>query len=69
MQRIRPEAHLRDNPSPKSALEEAVADAYRVAGHEAENEIGLDQTAFPSACPWLFEQMMAEGFRPEGESF
>ena len=68
VQRIRPEAHLRDNPSLKSALEEAVADAYRVTRLEAENETGLDRTAFPSACLWLFEQMMAEGFRPEGES-
>ena len=68
VQRIRLEAHLRDNPSLKAVLEEAVADAYRVARLEAENETGLDRTAFPSTCPWLFEQMMAEGFRPEGES-
>lgn len=65
VQRIRLEAHLRDNPSLKSVLGEAIADAYRVARLEAETETGLDRTAFPATCPWSFEQVMAEGFRPE----
>lgn len=65
VQRIRLEAHLRDNPSLKSVLGEAIADAYRVARLEAETETGLDRTAFPATCPWSFDQMMAEGFRPE----
>ena len=65
VQRIRLETHLRDNPSLKSMLEEAVADAYRVARLEAENETGIDRAAFPATCPWSFEQMMTDGYWPE----
>jgi hypothetical protein len=64
VQRISLGSHMRDNPSLKSALEEAITEAYRVAQLEAENETGIDKENFPSVCPWSFEQMMGEDFWP-----
>lgn len=64
VQRIGLTSHLRDNPSLKSVLGDAIAEAYRVARIEAENETGIAEDAFPSACPWAFEQLMAEDFWP-----
>lgn len=57
--------HLRDNPSLKSKLDEAVADAYRLARRDAAAETGQSESAFPAVCPWVWEQMMDEGFWPE----
>lgn len=64
-QRLRLSAHLADNPSLKSRLPEAIADAYRLALIEAERETGLDETTFPPHCPWSFEAMMDGSFWPE----
>ncbi len=64
VQRISLESHLQDNPSLKTLLPAAVAEAYRIAKIEAENETGLPEATFPAACPWLFEQMMDEVFCP-----
>lgn len=65
VQRISLASHMRDNPSLKSVLGEAIAEAYRIARLEAENETGLDEGCFPVTCPWSFDQMMAEDFWPE----
>jgi hypothetical protein len=64
VQRISLRSHMRDNPSLKSSLDDAVIEAYRVAQLEAENETGIDKDSFPSVCLWSFEQMMAEDFWP-----
>ena len=64
VQRISLRSHMRDNPSLKSSLDDAIIEAYRVAQLEAENETGIDKDSFPSVCPWSFEQMMAEDFWP-----
>jgi hypothetical protein len=64
-QRIQLSLHLADNPSLKSLLTPATADAYRLAVIDAQRETGLDAAVFPSECPWTFEQMMAEDFWPE----
>lgn len=64
VQRISLRSHMRDNPSLKSSLDDAIIEAYQVAQLEAENETGIDKDSFPSVCPWSFEQMMAEGFWP-----
>jgi len=63
-QRLDIATHLQDNPSLKSRLSEAIADAYRKARGEAYAETGLSKETFPVACPWSFEQMMAENFWP-----
>lgn len=65
VQRIALQAHLADNPSLKSVLADAIAGAYRVARIDAETETGLSESGFPAACPWSFDQMMAEDFWPE----
>jgi len=65
VQRLRIDRHLKDNPSLKSKLTEAVADAYNVAIIEAAAETGLAESDFPAACPWAFDQMMKEEFWPD----
>jgi len=65
VQRIALAAHLRDNPSLKATLAEAIADAYRIARIEGETETGLSEETFPAVCPWPFERMMAEDFWPD----
>lgn len=57
--------HIRDNPSLKANLDEAISYAYGNAIIEAVGETGLLEGTFPTACPWSFEQMMAEDFWPE----
>ena len=57
--------HIRDNPSLKSSLSEAIEEAYGDAVIAAERETDLDRAAFPSACPWSFGEMMANDFWPE----
>lgn len=64
VQRIGLDSHLRDNPSLKSILGEAIAEAYRVAKIEAENETGLAEDSIPLSCSWSFEQVMADDFWP-----
>ena len=66
-QRIRLGAHLDDNPSLKSKLDEAIEQAYRLALIETERETGLPETTFPTTCPFSFSQMMDEAFWPHGE--
>lgn len=56
--------HLADNPSLKSKLPEAFADAYIDARGEAYAETGLPKATFPVTCPWSFDQMMADDFWP-----
>lgn len=57
--------HLRDNPSLKAKLDEAIQDAYGDAIIQASDETALPESTFPSSCPWSFGQMMAEDFWPE----
>ena len=51
---------LRDNPSLHSRLPEMVADAYDKALLLAQRETGLSAAAFPTACPWTFDQAMQD---------
>jgi len=64
-QRRRVAEHLGENPSLKGMLTEAYEKAYGFAVLEAEHETGLDESVFPTRCPWTFEQAMDEGFWPE----
>jgi len=32
----------------------------------AERETGISRQVFPTECPWSFDEMMDEGFWPEG---
>ena len=64
VQRIGLASLVRDNPSLKSVLGEAIAEAHRIARIEAENETDITEDTFPPVCPWSFEQMMADDFWP-----
>lgn len=55
---------LRRNPSLKTNLEEALAEAYEIATAMAEAETGLSEETFPAQCPWVFVQVMDDTFLP-----
>lgn len=57
--------HLRDNPSLKAKLPEAIADAYGDALIVAERETGLARSTFAPTCPFAFAQMIDDGFWPD----
>ena len=64
-QRKQSKIHLKDNPSLKGRLDEILMDAYDVAIFKASKETSLDEQAFPSTCPYTFEQIMDDAFYPE----
>ncbi|RBP08536.1 uncharacterized protein DUF29 [Roseiarcus fermentans] len=64
-QRIRLRSHLKDNPSLKSRLDEAYAEAYELAVVGAARETGMPDTAFPRAIPFRLEQAVDDAFWPE----
>jgi hypothetical protein len=51
--------HLRDNPSLKSYLDQAMTDAYGDATIGAQRETGLAAETFPETCPFAFDQAIA----------
>ena len=56
--------HLGDNPSLKSRLDQALADAYGTAWIRAERETGLPRETFPATCPWPFTLLADADFLP-----
>jgi hypothetical protein len=65
VQRISIDSHMQDNPSLKALLPAAIAEAYRVAKIEAEDQTSLPEATFPTTCPWTFGQMTDEDFWPD----
>jgi len=64
-QRYQLEDHLKDNPSLKSHLAEAIIAAYRLARVDAAQETGLERDLFPPTCPFTFDDAMNLDFWPE----
>jgi Domain of unknown function DUF29 len=64
-QRYRLERHLKDNPSLKSVLSEAMEEGYRLALIEVERETGFARGTFPSSCPYTFQQATDDTIWPE----
>lgn len=64
-QRKQARIHLKKNPSLKRKLDEILLDAYDVAISKAARETGLEEKAFPSSCPYSFDQIIDENFLPE----
>jgi len=56
---------LKKNPSLSSTLTEVLADAYESAVPLACAETGLDESVFPTQCPWTFEAVMDADFWPQ----
>ena len=66
-QRRKLKRHLDQNPSLQPRLGQAMADAYGDAILEAARETDLPEEAFPSACPFTFEQALDDDWLPDGE--
>ena len=64
-QRYRLASHLKDNPSLKAKLGEAIAEGYDLAVIGCARETGFAKQSFPATCPWSYEQMMDPAFWPE----
>ena len=64
-QRLAAARLLRKNPSLKSARGELLEEAYESARLIAARETGLDEGAFPEACPFSVEQVFDQSFLPE----
>jgi hypothetical protein len=56
--------HLRDNPSLKSQLDQAMSDAYGDSTIEAERETGLAAETFAETSPFTFDQTIDDDFWP-----
>src|ERR1700741_5178026 len=64
-QRRRIEKLLRESPSLRASIDEALAEAYSDAREAASNETGLPETDFPTECPFTVEQVLSRSFLPE----
>jgi iron-sulfur cluster repair protein YtfE (RIC family) len=56
---------LRDSPSLRAGLNSYLADAYEDTLLHAAKETGLDETAFPPACPWSIDKTLEADYWPE----
>jgi len=65
VQRLDLAEHLKDNPSLKTIVPQAIATAFEGAIIEAADETKLPESAFPALCPWSFDQLMDARFWPE----
>jgi len=55
---------LKENPSLKSKLSDAITNAYGDSVFLAVKETGLDENAFPQECPWDFDEFISDTFYP-----
>ena len=56
---------LEDSPSLRSAAEQILNQAYRIARENAAEETGISEAAFPDACPFTPDKVLSRGFLPE----
>ena len=54
--------HLRQNPSLKSRITEAMLDAFEAGVDLALRETNLPLRTFPENCPYLFDDIIADNF-------
>ena len=64
-QRVKVAQVLRDNPSLRPTVPQAVADAYAVARLEAAAALDLDEDTIPETCPWTPDEVLKADFWPE----
>jgi hypothetical protein len=53
---------LADNPGLRPRVNEAITRAYRRARIEAAKETGLDESEFPTTCPYSFNDIVSRKF-------
>lgn len=63
-QRRQLQRHLKDNPSLHERLEEFISDAYVDSVLLAAKETGLEESAFPSHCPYTQDDLINPEFYP-----
>jgi hypothetical protein len=56
---------LKESPSLRPFVGEALAEAYSDAREDASNQTGLPETEFPPECPFTVEQELSREFFPE----
>ena len=64
-QRIQFEQILSENPGLKSALDEIIEKAYRLAVIQAALKTKITMAVFPECCPWTLTQLLEDGFYPD----
>lgn len=63
-QRIKIKKCLRDNPGLKLQVSDIMMDAYDEGLIIAMRETEMDESIFPTICPWSFERIIADDFWP-----
>ena len=56
---------MRDNLSLKPLLIDITVEAYEDAILHAAQETGLEESVFPTTCPFTLEQVLDESFLPD----
>jgi hypothetical protein len=64
IQRIEITKHLKNNPSLKPYLNDAIVDAYEIGILEAVKETGLSSQTFPSSCLYSQSEIVGDRFLP-----
>jgi hypothetical protein len=64
-QRRQIERLLRESPSLRPFVAEALSEAYGEAREDAVEETGLPETEFPIACPFTSDEVLSRTFLPE----
>jgi hypothetical protein len=64
IQRIEIAQHLKNNPSLKPYLNDAITNAYEIGILEAVKETGLSSQAFPTSCPYSWSEIITDRFLP-----
>ena len=64
-QRRRIEKFLRESPSPRPFVNEALTEVYDEAREAASNETGLPESEFPAECPFSADEVLSRSFLPE----
>jgi hypothetical protein len=64
IQRIEIAKHIKNNPSLKPYIADAIINAYEIAILEAVKETELSFKTFPSSCPYSWEEIENDNFFP-----
>ena len=56
---------LKESPSLRPFINQALTEAYSDALEAASNETGLPETVFPAECPFTPDEVLSRGFLPE----